>query len=148
MTQTVAANIHPHDADLPPQVIRKRRRHRRFARLVIVLAVLFGIAGWIIFSTSILAAIHIHEESPFRAIIAYGFLITSSIMLVLGLWYLLLAQVQRIARMVEGDPETERAAALLCPNCGWFRETNDRFCRHCGKPIGAAIRPAPTVEKI
>lgn len=147
MTDIPRRSTHPHDADLPPRVIRKRRRQRRFARIVIVLAVVFGIGGWVIYATSILNAINIREDSPARVIIAWALLSASSIMLVLGLWYLLLAQVQRIARMVEGEPDPERGTTPLCPNCGWFLDPPDRFCRHCGKPLGGTIGPPGEMKK-
>jgi hypothetical protein len=147
MTKSSRSLQHPHDADLPPKVIRKRRRQRRFARIVIVLAVLFGIGGWALYSNTIRAAINIREDSLSRVIIAWGLLIASSIMLVLGLWYLLLAQVQRIARMVEGEPDPERGTTPLCPNCGWSLDPPDRFCRHCGKPLGASTGPPGEMKK-
>ena len=81
-------------------------------------------------------------QSPYEAIIAYGLLIVSSATLVLGLWYLLLAQVQRVARIVEADEDEGAPARRLCANCGWFYDPPDRYCRHCGKPMSAES-PAP-----
>ena len=132
------------DADLPPAIIRRRRRARRVARLMLIIAVLTALAGWPIFGQSIFSAIKMHDQSPYQAIIAYALLIVSSVTLVLGLWYLLLAQVERLARIVESDDAPADPAPRLCPNCGWFFDPPDRFCRHCGKPLGTTIMPKQT----
>ena len=70
---------------------------------MLVVAGVTAAAGWVVFGTSIFSAIRIKEQSPYQAIIAYGLLIVSSATLVIGLWYLLLAQVQRVARIVEAE---------------------------------------------
>ncbi len=114
---------------------------------MLIIAGLTALAGWSLFGFSISAAVRMREESPYRAIIAYGILIVSSVTLILGLWYLLLAQVERVARMTVGNPEEYRPAATLCPNCGWPIDPPDRFCRHCGKPLGASIAPPTTMKK-
>jgi hypothetical protein len=139
------AKIHPHDVGLPPGVIRKRRRERRLARIMLIIFALTALAGWRIFGQSIFSAVTLKDQSPYQAIIAYGLLIVSSVTLILGLWYLLLAQVERIARMVDvdggDDGETAPGGKKSCPNCGWSLDAPDRFCRHCGKPQGASIMP-------
>jgi hypothetical protein len=137
-----ATKTHPHDVGLPEPAIRRRRRSRRVARLMLVIAILTAVPGWSLLGTSIFSAIKIQDQSPALAIVAYALLIVSSITLVLGLWYLLLAQVERVARMVEADEDP--VVPLRCPNCGWNHDPPDRFCRHCGKPLGATIAaPAP-----
>lgn len=136
-------HLHPHDVGLPTPVIRQRRHAHRIARWMLLIAGLTALAGWPLYSVSVLAALKSKQESPFRAIVAYALLIISSTTLILGLWYLLLAQVNRIARMVEsntGDAVSDRPLPKAgCPNCGWPTDSPDRFCRHCGKPLGTAI---------
>jgi hypothetical protein len=134
--------IHPAEVGLPARIIRRRRRERRIARLMLIIAGLTALAGWTLLGRSIHSAITIIDQSPYLAIIAYALLIVSSVTLVLGFWYLLLAQVERVARIVESD-EDEDPARRLCQNCGWFFDAPDRFCRHCGKPLGASIMPPP-----
>jgi hypothetical protein len=136
---------HPHDVGLPEPVIRKRQKSRRVARLMLIIAVLTAIAGWSLFGSSIFSAIKIRDQSPSLAIVAYAILIVSSVTLVLGLWYLLLAQVERIARMVDVSEE-ESGPILRCANCGWSHDAPDRFCRHCGKPLGASIGAPPPMR--
>jgi hypothetical protein len=131
---------------LPEPAIRKRRRSRRVARVMLTVAIATAIAGWGLLSSSIHSAIRIKDQPPSLAIIAYGLLIVSSVTLVLGLWYLLLAQVERLARMVDADEldeGVERPAA--CANCGWPCDAPDRYCRHCGRPLGASIGATPVV---
>jgi len=109
---------------------------------MLTVAVITALAGWPLLGRSIISAIGMKTQSPYQAIIAYGLLIVSSATLVLGLWYLLLAQVERVARIVESDEGESDPARRLCPNCGWFFDSPDRFCRHCGKPLGASISAA------
>jgi|SRR5271154_5680451 len=130
---TVQQKIHPHDVGLPEPAIRKRRRSRRFARIMLTIAVLAAIPGWP------LLLFRMKDQAPYQAIVAYALLIVSSITLVLGLWYLLLAQVERIARIVESDDTDPDPAHRLCPTCGWFFDPPDRYCRHCGKPLGTSV---------
>jgi hypothetical protein len=142
MTQ---AAISSHDAGLPAATIRKRRKNKSFARWMLVIAGLTAIPGWVLYASTFHNALRARDDSPFVAIIAYVLLIISSITLVLGLWYLLLAQVRRLAH-ITGDlgDVGDSSPPLRCPNCGWPHDAPDRFCRHCGKPIGAAIvAPAP-----
>lgn len=129
-------SVHPHDEGLPAPVVRKRRQARHVARWMLTIAVLTAIPGWTLYFVSINSARLAGVDNIARPIIAYGLLITSSITLILGLWYLLLAQVRRIARMV-GEDEIENPVTVVpkCPNCGWPRDLPDRFCRHCGKPL-------------
>jgi len=127
------------DVGLSESAIRTRRRSHRLARLMLITALLTAAAGWALFGTSIFSAIRIKEQSPYRAIIAYALLIVSSATLVLGFWYLLLAQVQRIARIVESEESLAAPDRPLCPNCGWTRDPPDRFCRHCGKNLNAPL---------
>lgn len=129
--------IHPHDQGLPAPVVRKRKQARHVARWMLTVAVLTAIPGWTLFGTSLMSAWRVSSENPSRAIVAYGLLIASTITLILGLWYLLLAQVRRIARMVGEDEIEPTATPPKCPNCGWPRDLPDRFCRHCGKPLPA-----------
>jgi len=139
---------YPSDVGLPEPAVRKRRRSRRLARIMLTIAVLTAAAGWTLFGNSIFNAIKIREQSPSLALVAYGFIITSSVTLVLGLWYLLLAQVERLARMVDAA-ELDESAPLpdsRCHNCGWTCDPPDRFCRHCGKSLNhstAATGPPP-----
>jgi hypothetical protein len=130
---TLPAKIHPHDIGLPERAIRVRRRSRRAARIMLTIAVLTALPGWPLLLT------HVKSQSPYQAIIAYALLIVASVTLVLGLWYLLLAQVERVARIIESDDTEPDPARRLCQNCGWFFDAPDRFCRHCGKPLGTSI---------
>jgi hypothetical protein len=135
--------MHPHDVGLPEPIVRKRRRNRRVAHIMLTIFAITALIGWPIFGGSILSAQRLKSQSPYQAIIAWALLIVSSTTLVLGLWYLLLAQVERVARIVEADDGEPGPERRLCPNCGWFFDVPDRFCRHCGKPLGASIGPAP-----
>jgi hypothetical protein len=139
------AKIHPSDVGLPEPAVRKRRRSRRLARVMLTVAVLTAVAGWGLYYVSVFSAIKLQRQSPSLVFVAYGVLIVSSITLVLGLWYLLLAQVERLARIVDADELAADAppADRRCGNCGWPSDPPDRFCRHCGRPIGASIRPEP-----
>jgi hypothetical protein len=134
----LAQRVHPHDVGLPEPIVRKRRKSRRMAGIMLAVAVATAAAGWALFGTSVFNAIHIKEESPAQAIIAYALLIISSATLVLGFWYLLLAQVQRVARMVDAQElEDLSATGEPCPGCHRRADAEDRFCRHCG----AAMKP-------
>jgi hypothetical protein len=132
---------HPHDVGLPPQVVRKRHKNRFLAHWMLALAVLTGGPGWVLYYFSVRMA----QKSPLAEIPtlmvigAYALLIISTIALILGMWYLLLAQVRRIATMV-GEEEVHDAEGHTitnphCANCGWNYDAPDRFCRHCGKPL-------------
>ena len=145
MSKPSANPPHPHDAGLPAPVVRKRKRNRNLAHWMLLTAVLTAIPGWIIYGRSFSFAVRVKQDAPAMVLLAWLLLIISSIMLVLGLWYLLLAQVRRIARMVGEEELPAPAETLRCPNCGWPYDYPDRFCRHCGKPVGAAIpaRPKP-----
>ena len=108
------------------------------AGVMLGVAVGTAIVGWGLFGTSIFNAIHIKDEAPSRAIIAYGLLVVSGATLVLGFWYLLLAQVQRIARMVDAQELEEMSATgEVCPSCRRKSTDGDRFCRHCGTSLAA-----------
>jgi hypothetical protein len=133
--------VHPHDVGLPEPVVRRRRRSRRVARIMLITAALTAAAGWPLYYNSIFFAIKLKDQPPSLAIVAYVLLIISSVTLVLGLWYLLLAQVERVARMIEAPEDFTEAPALRCANCGWAYDSPDRFCRHCGKPLGTSIAP-------
>ncbi len=134
---TTAPKIHPHDVGLPAAAIRKRRRSRRLGILMLSIALVTAAAGWILFGTSIFNAIHIKEQSPSLAIFAYGFLIVSSATLVLGFWYLLLTQVERLARMVDAAEldELHQNIAATCDSCGKKVAPTDQFCPQCGAKI-------------
>jgi len=125
-------DIHPHDADLPKAVRRKRDRNRSMARWLLTFAVLCAAPGWGLYALSFRDFM---KQSPFLVIVAYVFLIISSVTLVLGFWYLLLAQVQRLARIAGEEDVDAPQPRPLCQNCGWFYDAPDRFCRHCGKPL-------------
>src|SRR6185295_3030742 len=103
--------VNPHDIGLPEPIVRTRRHSRRMAGIRMVVATTTAAAGWALFGTSIFNAIHIRAEAPSRAIIAYALLVVSGTTLVLGFWYMLLAQVQRIARIVDAQELEEIAAA-------------------------------------
>ncbi len=133
----VELTAHSHDDGLPPQIIRKRKQARHVARWMLTVAVLTAIPGWALFSWSVISATRVGADNIVRPIVAYGLLIISSVTLVLGLWYLLLAQVRRIARMVGEDEVLVAHPQPVCPNCGWPRDIPDRFCRHCGKALPA-----------
>ncbi len=140
-TPPTPQKIHPHDVGLPEPAIRKRRKSRRFARIMLTIAVITALAGWP------LLGFRMRTQNPYQAIIAWAILIVSSVTLVLGLWYLLLAQVERVARIVEADDTDPDPANRLCPNCGWFFDPPDRYCRHCGKPLGTSIAaPNPNIR--
>lgn len=138
----IAHRVNPHDVGLPEPIIRKRRRSRRMAGIMLGVALATAVVGWSMFGTSIFNAIHIKEEAPSQAIIAYVLLIISSATLVLGFWYLLLAQVQRVARMVDAQ-ELEALAGMgePCPGCRRRMDAGDRFCRHCGAAISQSGLP-------
>ena len=136
---TAPQKIHPHDVGLPEPAIRKRRRSRRVAHIMLTIFLVTALAGWIIFGDAVRSAVRMKSQNPFQAIGAWALLIVSSTTLVLGLWYLLLAQVERIARIVEADEADPDPAHRLCPNCGWFFDPPDRYCRHCGKPLGTNV---------
>ena len=133
--------VHPHDVGLPEPAVRKRRRSRRLAKIMLVIAIVTAVAGWALFGTSIFNAIHIREQAPSLAIVAYGLLIVSSATLVLGLWYMLLAQVERLARIVDAaeleEVSAEPADLEKCPDCQEHRDASDRFCRNCGRSFEA-----------
>lgn len=130
--------LHPHDVGLPASVVRKRKRFRGIAYIMLAVAVLTAVPGWYLYGVSIWGTFHIGRFTTLQAIIAYTLLIVSSITLVLGLWYLLLAQVRRLAHIVDDADETSKTHN--CPNCGWPYDYPDRFCRHCGKPL-AVLKP-------
>jgi hypothetical protein len=132
--------VHPHDVGLPEVTVRKRRRSRRLAMIMLAIAAVTAAAGAVLFRASVFNAVHIQEQPPSLAIVAYAILIVSSVTLVLGLWYLLLAQVERLARMVDaGEIDVPAAPDTACPQCRGKVEGTDRFCRHCG----AALIPNP-----
>ncbi len=130
--------LHPHDIGLPTALVRKRKRFRFIGYLMLALAVVTGVPGWFFYGVSILGAFTISNFTLWQAIVAYSLLIVSSMTLLLGLWYLLLAQMRRLARVVEGgenaDAATPGSPPRRCGNCGWPMDAPDRFCRHCGKP--------------
>jgi len=130
--------INPEDEGLSEAAIRTRRQSRRLARLMLAITFPTAAAGWALYYISLSSATRIKEQSPYLAIIAYALLIVSSATLVLGLWYLLLAQVQRIAGIVESEDSLHASERPLCPNCGWPCDPPDRFCRHCGKALNAS----------
>lgn len=129
-------HLHPHDRGLPAAVIRQRRQAHYLARWMLLIAGLTALAGWSIYGRAFFFALWSRTQTPYGVIVGYGLLIISSITLILGLWYLLLAQVQRIARIVHADdlPHVE-GQNLRCHNCGWPIDEPDRFCRHCGKQL-------------
>ncbi len=133
------ASVHPHDVGLPPEVVGKRKRFRGIGYVMLLIAVLTAVPGWGIYGVSFLDPYKMHGKPLMQAAVGYSLLIVSSITLVLGLWYLLLAQVRRLARMVEGPVVAEVAPPQpRCGNCGWPCDVPDRFCRHCGKALGGA----------
>jgi len=129
--------IHPHDVGLPEPIIRKRRRSRRLGIIMLTIAVFTAIAGWFLFGTSLFNSIHIQDQPASLAIFAYGFLVVSGATLVLGFWYLLLTQVERLARIVDAaelEELTSPAASLNCVKCHQAMDAAHRFCPHCGAP--------------
>jgi len=137
MSNTPQPRTHPHDVGLPAPIVRKRHKYRTIAYWMLGMAALTAIPGWILYFRSF------RPDSPLMVLLAWLLLLLSTITLVLGLWYLLLAQVRRVARIVEDDDTPADPAVLRCPNCGWPYDAPDRFCRHCGKPVGAAISARP-----
>jgi hypothetical protein len=129
--------VHPHDVGLPEVAVRKRRRSRRLAIIMLVIAGVTATAGAVLFRASVFNAVHIQEQPASLAIVAYAILIVSSVTLVLGLWYLLLAQVERLARMVDAaDMPEPMAATTACHQCSGRVDGGDKFCRHCGAALG------------
>jgi hypothetical protein len=116
---------------------------------MLVIAVLTAAPGWALYGVAIWNVFSLRHFTFFHAVVAYGLLIFSSVALVLGLWYLLLAQARRLSIMVDGGAEAagEKAQAR-CGNCGWPRDYPDQFCRHCGKPLSAlpAETPKPPTD--
>ncbi len=112
---------------------------------MLLLAVLTAAPGWILYGVSIWNVFSLKKFTFMQALLAYSLLIVSSIALVLGLWYLLLAQTRRLSRMVEGpyDAASGVSAATRCGNCGWPHDYPDRYCRHCGKPLPASSDAVP-----
>lgn len=135
------AHIHPHDLGLPAAIIRKRRRARYTARWMLFIAGVTAITGWTLYGTSFFFALRWPQRPTDYGVLAgYALLIVSSVTLILGLWSLLLAQVHRIARLVDADEVTDSLQGDRCGNCGWPHDPPDRFCRHCGKPLAAHAR--------
>jgi hypothetical protein len=131
-----AQKVHPHDIGLPEPIIRKRRRSRRLAKIMLSIALVTAGAGWFLFGTSIFNSVHFKDQPASLAIFAYAFLIISSATLVLGLWYLLLTQVQRLARMVDAAELDESLGGKVreCPACH-HRGGEGNFCSHCGAAL-------------
>jgi len=130
--------VHPHDIGLPETVVRKRRRSRRLATIMLAIALVTAAGGWFLFCTSLISAMRIKDQPPSLVIVAYALLIVSSATLVLGFWYMLLAQMERAARMVDAaELEELNAPAVACPQCQRQAKAGDRFCRQCG----AALHP-------
>ena len=127
-----AAPPRPHDIGLPDSLVRKRRHFRRIGYVMLLLAALTAIPGWFLYGLALWGAWAINPPPWPQTVVAYFLVITSTVTLVLGLWYLLLAQVRRLARVVEGD---DSIPPRLCPGCQWPCDQSDRFCRHCGKPL-------------
>ncbi|HTV49460.1 MAG TPA: zinc ribbon domain-containing protein [Phycisphaerae bacterium] len=128
--------VHPHDQGLPKSVVRKRKRFRRIAYIMLLITIVTAVPGWFLFGASLWNAFSINGVTVIQGAIAYTLLIVSSVTLVLGLWYLLLAQARRVAHMVEGPGESEASVPpRICTNCGWAYDATDRFCRHCGKMV-------------
>jgi hypothetical protein len=135
------AELHPHDVGLPAGAVRKRQNNRYLAYWMIATAIVTAVPGWFLYGLSVRNAHRMAEDAPLLVIAAYVLLIISSATLVLGLWYLLLAQVRRIAHITgEEEIDTGPEKRLLCKNCGWFFDPPDRYCRHCGK----LLREEPT----
>ncbi len=139
MSNTPPSPLHPHDVGLTTRVVRKRKNNRNVAHWMITIAILTAIPGWIIYGRSFFFAVRVKQDSLFMILLAWALLIISSATLVLGLWYILLAQVRRIARIVGEDEFPEATPVPRCPNCGWPHDDPDRFCRHCGKPLGTNV---------
>ncbi len=138
MSMISSQKVHPHDVGLPEAAVRKRRHSRRLAKIMLAIALVTAAAGWFLFGTSIFNANHIKDQPPSLALVAYGLLFISSVTLVLGFWYMLLAQVERVARMVDaGELEEQAAPASVCGKCQRHVDAGDRFCRHCGAGLGA-----------
>ncbi|HVT80868.1 MAG TPA: hypothetical protein VHM90_09440 [Phycisphaerae bacterium] len=133
---TTAQKVHPHDVGLPEPIVRKRRRSRRLAHIMLTIAIVTAAPGWFLFRTSIFNSIHIQDQPPSLAIFAWAFLIISSATLVIGLWYLLLTQVERIARIVDATELDESLAGQVrqCPACH-HRGVEGNFCSHCGAKL-------------
>src|SRR5271155_4943081 len=90
------STVHPHDQGLPRSVVRKRRRFRRIAYIMLLVTIVTAVPGWLFLGASFWSAKSINSMTFIQGAIAYTLLTISSITLVLGLWYLLLAQVRRV----------------------------------------------------
>lgn len=141
MNMVSSPPIHPHDRGLPAATIRKRRHAHYLARWMLLVAILTGTVGWLIYGREFFFALATRPPSRYGVVVSYSLLIVSSVTLILGLWYLLLAQVERIARIVDSD-DLPTGDNLKCPNCGWPHDPPDRFCRHCGKTLSPPNSPA------
>jgi amino acid transporter len=128
--------VHPHDVGLPETAVRRRRRSRRLATIMLAIALIIAAGGWFLFVMSMLSAMRVKDQPPSLVIVAYALLIVSSITLVLGFWYMLRAQMERLSRMVDvADLEEPGAPGAASPRCQRQAGAGDRFCRQCGTAL-------------
>ena len=135
MVMVSTRKLHPHDIGLPEPAIRKRRRSRRLSTILLSVALVTAAMGWPLYGSTIVDALRIKDRPPTQVFIAYVLLMVSSVTLVLGLWYALLAQVERLARIVDAAELDGQFLAINCPKCRHVAEMGDRFCGQCGAPI-------------
>jgi hypothetical protein len=128
----VARKLNPHDIGLPAPAIRKRRRSRRLSLLMLTIAVITAAMGWPLYGATIIDALRMRDQPLTHVVVAYVLLIISSVTLVLGLWYALLAQMERLARIVDAAELESPLTQITCPNCHHAAESADRYCRECG----------------
>ena len=135
MEMIATRKLHPHDVGLSEPAIRKRRRSKRLATIMLSVALVTAALGWPLYGSTIIAALQIKDQPPTRVFIAYALLLVSSVTLVLGFWYALLAQVERLARIVDAAELEAPLTQIACNQCKLVGEAGDRFCRQCGAPL-------------
>jgi hypothetical protein len=131
----VARKLNPHDVGLPAPAIRKRRRSRRLSLMMLTIAVVTAAMGWPLYGATMLDALRMRDQPVTHVVVAYVLLIASSFTLVLGLWYALLAQMERLARIVDAAELEAPLTQITCPKCQEASDSSDRFCRHCGTAL-------------
>ena len=107
---------------------------------MLTVAVVTAAMGWPLYGATMMDALRMRDQPITHVIGAYVLLIVSTITLVLGLWYALLAQMERLARMVDAAELEPSLTQITCPRCHQDAEAADHFCRHCGSSLSQEKR--------